>query len=83
MAVITIRIHVAACCPAAAPAAATMLLLFLLQLSSSADGCATNVDCSLNGMCTGGKCVCDKPWSADPRHLPYFCAAARVVAASC
>ena len=24
--------------------------------------CATDVDCSLNGVCAGGSCVCDAPW---------------------
>ena len=26
-------------------------------------GCAEDEDCSLNGVCTNGTCVCDRPWS--------------------
>ena len=25
--------------------------------------CNVDFDCSLNGLCTGGECVCDSPWS--------------------
>ena len=25
--------------------------------------CATDLDCSLNGVCTRSQCVCDAPWS--------------------
>ena len=25
--------------------------------------CATDLDCSLNGECTAGACVCDAPWA--------------------
>lgn len=29
----------------------------------SATSCASDIDCSLNGLCNpSGKCVCDKPW---------------------
>eukprot|EP00041_Stephanoeca_diplocostata_P028701 m.828600 g.828600 ORF g.828600 m.828600 type:complete len:91 (+) comp23419_c1_seq65:204-476(+) len=30
---------------------------------TSALGCASDLDCSLNGICNGGSCICDKPWS--------------------
>ena len=51
---------------------ALMLLLLLLLGGLVARGaawsasCATDLDCSLNGVCTSGFCVCDKGWvSAD------------------
>jgi hypothetical protein len=25
--------------------------------------CTSDLDCSLNGVCSGGSCDCDKPWS--------------------
>ena len=31
--------------------------------AAAAAGCGTDVDCDLNGVCTGGVCVCDKPWT--------------------
>lgn len=53
---------------------AQAVLLLLLQLAavlaiSPASGaeqqaqCSSDLDCSLNGHCTGGACVCDKPWT--------------------
>lgn len=48
-----------------------MLQVFkvVLALSSCASvvaaGCSTDLDCSLNGVCTSGACVCDKPWGGD------------------
>ena len=27
--------------------------------------CSTDLDCSLNGRCSQGRCECDKPWSGD------------------
>eukprot|EP01043_Picozoa_sp_COSAG02_P007326 COSAG02_NODE_217_length_28595_cov_19.642371_28_plen_71_part_00 len=51
-------------------------VLLLLQLAavlatSRASGaevhvqaqCSSDLDCSLNGHCTSGACVCDKPWT--------------------
>lgn len=32
------------------------------QPPTAATPCSTDLDCSLNGVCTGGVCVCDKPW---------------------
>lgn len=26
--------------------------------------CTHDLDCSLNGVCTGGACVCDMPWTS-------------------
>jgi len=41
-------------------------LLLLLAASATAAGCASDLDCSLNGVCTGatpaGACECDAPW---------------------
>ena len=30
---------------------------------ASVAGCASDEDCSLNGLCTGGECVCDEGWT--------------------
>jgi hypothetical protein len=35
-------------------------LAALLSLGRAA--CSTSFDCSLNGVCTGGKCACESPW---------------------
>ena len=46
--------------------AARMLLLMLIGTILSVLGCKTDLDCSLNGICTAaGACVCDKPWKGD------------------
>lgn len=39
-------------------------LLALVSVRASV-GCATDFDCSLNGLCTNGKCACDVPWKGD------------------
>lgn len=40
-----------------------MRALFTLTLAiSAAASCSSNLDCSLNGICDGGACACDKPW---------------------
>ena len=33
--------------------------------SVSSAGCSSALDCSLNGECISGGCVCDKPWTGD------------------
>lgn len=33
-----------------------------LALAAADFYCATDLDCSLNGVCNGGVCKCDKPW---------------------
>jgi hypothetical protein len=41
-----------------------MMRVVLLLLPAAATAkCATDLDCSLNGVCTTGACACDKPWS--------------------
>ena len=40
-----------------------MLVCLLLRPQPAAAGCFNNTDCSLNGVCTRGTCLCDKPWS--------------------
>lgn len=30
---------------------------------ASVAGCTSDEDCSLNGLCTGGECVCDEGWT--------------------
>lgn len=39
-----------------------LALAVLLPALASA-GCQSAMDCSLNGVCSGNICVCDKPWS--------------------
>ena len=46
---------------------AVAALLAVLPLAAPGSGslgllCSTPMDCALNGLCTGGHCVCDKPW---------------------
>ena len=38
-------------------------LLRVLALASAAAACTTPLDCSLNGLCSDGVCVCDAGWS--------------------
>jgi hypothetical protein len=47
----------------AQPLASVALALVLLPAPSRAAPCTSAMDCSLNGRCTGGKCVCDAAWS--------------------
>ena len=35
-----------------------------LLVSGGGASCATALDCQLNGVCTGGKCVCDAAWKS-------------------
>ena len=37
----------------------------LRENMSSIAKCKSNIDCSLNGICTLGKCICDKPWQGE------------------
>ena len=37
-------------------------LLLLAASATTAAGCASNLDCSLNGVCSAGACKCDAPW---------------------
>lgn len=41
---------------------AAFSLTLMLLMASSALGCERDDDCELNGVCTGGKCVCDAQW---------------------
>jgi len=43
-------------------ASASALLLALLAASAAALPCADDWECSLNGECVAGECVCDAPW---------------------
>ena len=36
--------------------------LIVASFAASAQGCASDWDCSLNGLCSDGACVCDVPW---------------------
>ena len=37
--------------------------LLLVARSSSADGCSTDLDCELNGVCLESVCQCDPEWT--------------------
>ena len=39
-----------------------MIRPLLLTALAAAQACTTNLDCSLNGVCTSGVCACDSPW---------------------
>ena len=43
-----------------------MLLVAYLTLATTAWACAGPMDCSLNGDCTNGACVCDVAWAGSP-----------------
>ena len=38
------------------------LFLFLGTLLLHVHACSTDLGCSLNGVCSSGSCLCDKPW---------------------
>ena len=40
-----------------------VILLAASGIPVRSAACISSSDCSLNGICTGGVCVCDKPWS--------------------
>ena len=45
------------------------------QLKSDDDtaaGCSSDLNCSLNGVCTSGSCKCDKPWYGPDCSLMMF-----------
>ena len=55
------------CCGVRVALAFAALLLAMAHGARAAAGkrtaaCASDLDCSLNGICTAGACVCDKPW---------------------
>jgi len=40
-----------------------LILLLITPTATASDlGCASDLDCSLNGVCTAGACLCDAPW---------------------
>ena len=41
------------------------MLASIATLLLAVSGCVTDEDCSLNGLCTSGKCVCDSGWRGD------------------
>ena len=46
--------------PPPTKASTTMRLVLLVPVLVLA--CESDLDCSLNGVCTAGSCVCDRPW---------------------
>ena len=49
----------------AAAAATLVLAAVAAALARPAAGCASDLDCSLNGDCVGGKCACDAAWEGE------------------
>eukprot|EP01043_Picozoa_sp_COSAG02_P016881 COSAG02_NODE_753_length_17610_cov_23.119753_5_plen_58_part_00 len=49
-----------------------MVVCLLVCGQSAATGCFNDTDCSLNGVCTRGTCLCDKPWSVT-MSIPTIC----------
>jgi hypothetical protein len=43
--------------------AAVLLLSLCGLILGVSTQCTSNLNCSLNGICTGGACVCDVPWT--------------------
>lgn len=44
------------------PVREVLLLSILLAIPAAGLPCSSDLDCSLNGVCTAGVCVCDPPW---------------------
>lgn len=42
-----------------------MSLIALLLRAPAIGACTSDLECSLNGVCTSGVCVCDVPWTGD------------------
>ena len=50
-----------------------------MSSSGTAPSCASASNCSLNGVCTNGACVCDAPWTgARCGHLAFAAASPAV-----
>lgn len=43
----------------------SLLSLLLLSTVGAKSACTDEKSCSLNGLCTGGRCVCDPAWTGD------------------
>jgi hypothetical protein len=41
----------------------SIFIVLILRGKVSAGECSSSVDCSLNGDCEAGMCICDSPWS--------------------
>ena len=46
--------------------------VFAGMVAVAAASCKTDLDCSLNGVCTNGNCICDKPWSGQACETMNF-----------
>ena len=53
--------------PAAAMRTTYLLFSACVFLSKASASCTTDLDCSLNGDCVKGACICDPAWSASPQ----------------
>ena len=52
-----------------------VILFTAASLPALASTCATDLDCSLNGVCAGGSCACDKPWGGPSCGVLRYAAA--------
>lgn len=51
--------------PAPPTVVAFAVAISIVAVAAGANSCTSNLDCSLNGICSGGVCVCDKPWKGE------------------
>ena len=42
-----------------------VMVVMVAMVVTGVNGCKNNMDCSLNGVCNAGACVCDKPWAGN------------------
>lgn len=56
---------------------AWLLVAALAVTAQQAVACTSDLNCSLNGVCTGGKCVCDRPWKGSSCEQMGFNATTR------
>lgn len=48
-----------------------LALLCIALLSTGTNGCSTDEDCFLNGVCTNGNCACDPGWTGISLSINY------------
>ena len=48
------------------------MIVLVTQVMVATANCAGDLDCSLNGRCVQGLCVCEKPWAGDTCGVMRF-----------